>query len=72
MTQRETNEAIVAFDENSKDELFEKVLAWYLEHECFNAESIYQCDAPQLTAPELLADIAEDILKFKVQWKDDV
>jgi hypothetical protein len=68
----ENEERKVTFNDNqkTKDALFEKVVAFFEEHECFCGESCQQCDDPQIHAPELLADICDDILEFKTEWKD--
>lgn len=72
MRQFETDEAIVSFnDENTADLVQEKILEWFKDHECFNGESIMQSDATLLTAPSLLADIADEIYKFHHEWKED-
>ena len=55
-------------DQTTKDAVFEKVLAWFLEQETFSGECIMQSDAPQLTAPELLSDLADDIFKFNTTY----
>jgi len=55
----------------TKEQLFKTILAWFEKHECYSGESIMQCDAPQITAATLLADIADDVLSFKCDWKDD-
>lgn len=46
-------------------------MEYFKKHECFSGESIMQMDNPQIEAPELMADIADDILKFKFTYKDE-
>ena len=69
----ETDDMLVKFDDSQaiKDAVFEAVINWYKEVEAFSGESIMQNDEPQLTAAEKLAGIADDIIKFDVQYKDD-
>lgn len=54
-----------------RDLVFERVMAFFIEHNSFNGESIYQCDGPLIDAPSVLSDIAEDIIKFKTKYKDE-
>lgn len=58
-------------DQATKDAVFEKLLAWFFKHQAFSGESIMQTDAPQIEAPVLLSDIAEDIIQFDDTWDDD-
>ena len=69
----ETGDFIVRFDDSQvvKDEVFDALIKWYMEMEAFSGESIMQADEPQLTAAEKLSDIADDIIKFDVQYKGD-
>jgi hypothetical protein len=39
--------------------VFDKVVAFFMEQEAFCGESIMQCDAPQIAAPEFLSDLAD-------------
>jgi hypothetical protein len=48
-----------------KQAVFDRVMKYFTEHEAFNGESIMQCDSPQIDAPSVLADIADNIIKFK-------
>lgn len=57
-------------DRATRDALFEKMLAYYKEHETFSGESIMQMDGPLLAAPDLVSDIADEIFKFEVTHKD--
>lgn len=57
-------------DRATRDALFEKMLAYYKEHETFSGESIMQMDGPLIAAPDLVSDIADDIFKFEVTHKD--
>lgn len=67
------SKCIVEFDDTPemRQELFDKVLAFYFEHESFSGEGIMQSDGPLIAAPELISDIADDIFKFKTTWPDD-
>ncbi len=51
--------------------VFDKLISWYMEYELFSGESIMQNDDGQIYAPVLLSDIADDIIKFDANWKDD-
>lgn len=64
-------DAEMSFNDTQKlrDEVFETVLNFFLQYECFRGEGIYQSDTPQIEAPGLLADLADKVFKFKVEWK---
>ncbi len=51
-----------------KDKVFERVMEYYRKHEQFIGEGIMQCDDPIIDAPNVLADIADDIIQFKVKY----
>jgi len=58
-------------DQDTKDFVYEKVLAWFLRVGSFSGECIYQRDAPQIEAPELLVDLAENVFEFDVTHDED-
>lgn len=66
METKETSDGTVTYkdDQNTRDIVFEKVLAFFLRLECFNGECCVQNDDPQLEAPELLAKLADDVFQF--------
>ena len=49
------------------EEVFLKLLEWYLSKQSFNGESIMQNDDPMMTASEILGEIADDIIQFEVE-----
>ncbi len=67
----ETKDFTVKFndDEETKQKVFNNLLEFYAKHEAFSGESICQSDDPQIEAPELLSEIADNIFQFKVDWK---
>ena len=51
--------------------LYEKVLAWFMEQGMFDGVSITHSDAPpleELEVSELLCDIADNVFNFKTSW----
>jgi hypothetical protein len=54
-------------DPEVRDAVFKKLVDFFAKHESFSAESVMQCDGPQIEAPELMADIAE-MLEFKTEF----
>ncbi len=52
-----------------RDKVFEEVLKYFREFEAFSGECIFQMDDPQIEAPQYFANIAEKILKFKINDK---
>jgi hypothetical protein len=56
-------------DDAVKQEVFDRVVAFFKKHESFHGECIMQSDDPQIYAPELLAEIADEVLKFEYDCK---
>lgn len=50
--------------------VMKRLHAYFDKHQAYNGESICQNDGPQMDAPQVLADIADDLLQFKVTWRD--
>ena len=68
----ETKDFIAEYNETEelKTAVFEKVLDYFKEHEAFCGESILQMDNPVIEAPHVMADIADNVIKFKYECKD--
>lgn len=54
----------------TRDEVFERVLAFFLKHESFSGECIMQSDNPQIYAPELLSELADEVFKFETEYDE--
>jgi hypothetical protein len=54
-----------------RDQVFEKVLNWIIEHDAFAGEVIMQSDGCIIDSPALLADIVDDILEIKCESIDN-
>ena len=61
----------VSFNDTQKlrDKVFETVLQYYFDYNKYSGEGIMQDDDAQIYAPQVLSHIADDIFKFKVEWK---
>lgn len=70
----ETKDCIIQFEDSEalRDLVFYKLIEWYTENHLFSGESIMQSDRGNIESPVLLSDIADDIIKFDVKWKDDL
>jgi len=70
----ETENCVVTFpdDQATKDAVFDRVVAFFLEHEAFSGESVMQCDAPQIEGPVMLSELVDDVLKFDAKDKSDL
>jgi hypothetical protein len=55
-----------------RDKVFERVMKYFKEYECYSGEQIHQSDDPIIYAPYVLSDIADDIIKFQEQDLDDL
>lgn len=58
-------------DSATRDAVFEKVLAWFIEVESFSGECVMQSDVCQIEAPDLLAKLADDFFEFDVEYDED-
>ena len=74
ITKEHGSRRVVTFDDSQevKDKVFEYLITnFYFEYGSFTGECIMQTDNPQIYAPEILSNIADDIIKFKVEWPDE-
>lgn len=53
-----------------KDQIIQKLIEYYSKN-CHSGEGIFQDDDSLIEAPEVLADIADHIIKFKSSYKED-
>lgn len=63
----ETKDYILSYKDNqeTKDKIFNKILEFCKEHECFSGESFCQCDGPQVGMMELIPEILDDLLSLR-------
>ena len=54
-----------------KEAVFKAVMNYFQAHKAFHGEVIMQSDACIIDAPSVMAYIADDIIKFKVIYKED-
>lgn len=52
--------------------VFDHLIAWFHSHGHYSGESIMQSDTPQITAPEMLSDLADDVINFETKWIEDL
>ena len=57
-------------DEATKQAVFDRVMAYFTKHQAFDGESIHQRDSTTIDAPCVLADIADNIIRFQVEYKE--
>lgn len=53
--------------QETKDEIFKKIIDWIRERDAWSGEMICQDDNCQIDAPVLLADIVDDILQIEIK-----
>jgi hypothetical protein len=72
MATLETESYVVSYqdDEATKQAVFDRLIAFYKKHESFHGECIMQSDDPQIYAPELVAELADEVFKFDSKLKD--
>jgi len=70
MKEIKTDNFIARYNDNqaTKDAVFKKVIAFFKRHEAFNGECICQCDEPMIDAPYFMADLADNIIEFDVEY----
>lgn len=66
------DDATISYEDTPEihKKVFDKLIEFYNKHHAWNGETICQSDDPIIHAPELLADIVDDIIQFKVNWED--
>lgn len=66
-------DATVTYSTSEKinQQVVDWIIEWFKEHDCYNGEVICSSDDCQIYAANLLGQIADDILKIDVQFKDD-
>lgn len=69
----ENDERVVTFRVNAetKDAVFDRVMKFFEEQDQFSGEGIHQSDNCLIEAPSVLSDIADNILKFNVNYKEE-
>lgn len=50
-----------------RDRVFEAVLEFYVDYQAFDGDAIMQSDDPQIYAPVVLSEIADDLFRFNVK-----
>lgn len=67
-----TRDGHVSYEDSqdARDAVFERVLAFFLKHESFSGECIMQSDNPQIYAPELLSELADEVFKFETEYDE--
>jgi len=72
MKKVETADYILEYDTDPERilEIFEKLLDFFIKNEVFLQEDIMQADEVIMDAPKLLSDIAENVFKFELTWKE--
>ena len=66
----EDYEVEYADNEEIKQQVFDRLIKYFNDCQSFSGESIMQCDNAIIEAPNAMADIADEILKFNVTWKE--
>lgn len=51
--------------------VFDKLIKFYKEIDMFSGESICQSDTGYIESPQVVSDIADNIIKFKVKYDDE-
>ena len=70
-----SGDMVIRFDDSQeiKDKVFESLIEdYYLKYGSFCGESIMQSDDPIIEAPVVLSEIADKIIKFDVEYIDDI
>jgi len=56
-------------DPEVRDAVFIRVMQYFANCETFSGEAIMQCDDSIISAPDVMGDIADNIIKFKTIWE---
>lgn len=57
-------------DDATKQAVFDRVIAYFKKHDAYSGSSVMQLDMAFCAAPSVLADIADNIIKFDVEYKE--
>lgn len=57
-------------DEATKQAVFDRVIAYFTENKAFSGEVIHRRDGATIDAPYVLANIADNIIRFQVEYKE--
>lgn len=70
---KETDDAVVSYEDTKelRDKVFEAVMDYYFKYNAFTGETICQMDDPIIEAHVVFAEIADDIIKFDIVYKED-
>jgi hypothetical protein len=52
-----------------KDQVFERVVRFYKEHDTWTGDSVVQTDEANLDADDTLAEIVDEILRPQITWR---
>lgn len=63
----------VTYDDHKDtiEKVYEKLLHWFVAHDAYSGEIIYQSDSCMIAAPELLSELAEDVFRFDIDYEYD-
>ena len=66
------DERTVSFEESDvlKEQVYSKVLNWFIENKAFHGEVIAQSDHCLIESPYLLCDLSDNLFKFKVEYNE--
>lgn len=72
MSTHETEDSKVTYEDGPEAHkaAYDKLLKWFIGNNMFSGESIGQSDTTYIEAPGLLVELAEDVFKFDVKWKE--
>jgi hypothetical protein len=54
-----------------REKVFNLVIKFFQDHSQYSGEGIMQQNDAQIDAPILLADLADKVFKFKLEWNSD-
>jgi len=63
---------VVEYDDSPEMQrkVFDRVIKWFVEHDVFAGESVAQMDSCQVDAAPLMEELADDVIRFKVNYKE--
>lgn len=72
MVQFQDKYIIVRYEDSDfvKEQVFNAVVEWCKMYSNYSGEVIRQSDVSIIEAPNLIATIVDDNIKFDVEWKD--
>lgn len=72
MSTHETDDRKITYEDSPEAHkaAYDTLLRWFTKHDMYSGECLGQSDTTYVEGPNLLAELADEVFKFQVEWKD--